>query len=489
MIPVTVATARRTAAIILGALALAPAARPGGLPAAVPAAALVRGQHRRRRRAPGDGAGRPQRRPAAGPGGHPADRRTRLGARLNDGAGAFGAPTDFDLGGVTPTSVAVADVELAHRRGTQKAAPDGKPDLLVGGDAGRRVIVPGHGDGTFPSGENQLVERDETSDIVGPSRWAASTPIPAPTSPCSTPTACWCCATPPASWRRAAAASSSPSATTVEIVGGDFNGDGHADLAVLDRADQRVWPLLGGGDGSFTSGSPVNVSGEASGAEAVDMAVARVDDDNLDDLVIANRNELLQFIAVTLIGTARGTFAAWPSSSTSTPPPSRWAISTTATTTPPTWSSATPAAPAAASRSTSARAAATSPIPSFRSAPTPGAGEPAAVGRPQRRRDRRPARGARRRRQRPHAAQRHAALLRRRLQRRQRRCRRRNTRGIGILLGERDARDCIAVDLNGDLQVTVGELVAWATAPSWAARRPEHHGSHRGLAGLCAPRW
>ena len=30
-----------------------------------------------------------------------------------------------------------------------------------GSDAGELVIVPGHGDGTFPSGENQLLERDD----------------------------------------------------------------------------------------------------------------------------------------------------------------------------------------------------------------------------------------------------------------------------------------------------------------------------------------
>jgi hypothetical protein len=64
----------------------------------------------------------------------------------------------------------------------------------------------------------------------------------------------------------------------------DFNGDGKADLAVVDNSDQNVVVLLGDGHGGFTSaGSP-----SAVGNYPYAMVVADFDGDGKADLAVAN---------------------------------------------------------------------------------------------------------------------------------------------------------------------------------------------------------
>ena len=308
MIPVTVQTAsRRTAVIILGMIALAPAAhgqagfRPRFLPQP-PFAVGIGVDPGRQAMALADL--NDDQRPdlvAIEPD------EARVAIRLNDGNGGFGAATEIDLDGAVPTAVAVTDV-TSPLDTPAAGAPDGKPDLLIGDDFGEVIVVPGHGDGTFPSGENQLLELDDISEVVGLAVGNFDAAAGVDVAVLDVDGVLVLCndggsLAPCPNGERIEAGSDS-----IEIVSGDFNGDAKADLAVLDRSDQRVLPMNGNGDGSFDLGTAINVAGEASGAESIDMAVARIDEDNLDDLVIANRNELLQFIAVTLLGSTRGVF-------------------------------------------------------------------------------------------------------------------------------------------------------------------------------------
>jgi hypothetical protein len=64
---------------------------------------------------------------------------------------------------------------------------------------------------------------------------------------------------------------------------GDFNGDGFADLAVTNLASNSVSILLGNGNGTFTSGSPITV-----GNHPLTVAVGDFNGDGFADLAVPN---------------------------------------------------------------------------------------------------------------------------------------------------------------------------------------------------------
>jgi len=82
-----------------------------------------------------------------------------------------------------------------------------------------------------------------------------------------------------------AAASPSTGHSPTSLAVGDFNGDGIADLAVVNSGDKTVSILLGKGDGSFTAGAtlstginPVNLAtGDFSGTGPADLVVTNQD--------------------------------------------------------------------------------------------------------------------------------------------------------------------------------------------------------------------
>ncbi|MBX3025547.1 VCBS repeat-containing protein [bacterium] len=230
----------------------------------------------------------------------------RIAIRLNDGAGGFAPAQAIAVDPLTPTVVAIADV-TSPLASPSAGAPDGIPDVLVGGADGALLLCPGVGDGTVVS-DRQALDDVGTSETIGIASGDFDGVSGTDVALLAGDGVRVLCndggALRPCGDGGLMAVSGDP----IKIVTGDFNGDTHADLAVLDRADQRLLPLFGDGTGGFARGAAANVAGEASGSAAVDVAVARVDDDAIDDLVIANRNELFQFLAVTLLGTARGSF-------------------------------------------------------------------------------------------------------------------------------------------------------------------------------------
>jgi Ca2+-binding RTX toxin-like protein len=63
----------------------------------------------------------------------------------------------------------------------------------------------------------------------------------------------------------------------------DFNGDGFADLAIADRAQNSVTIFLGDGDGTFTSKGTLPATGDTG---PIGMAVGLFDDDAVPDLAV-----------------------------------------------------------------------------------------------------------------------------------------------------------------------------------------------------------
>src|SRR5262249_27309072 len=76
-----------------------------------------------------------------------------------------------------------------------------------------------------------------------------------------------------------------PGSAPDAIVAGDFNSDGHLDLAVADAGTGDVTVLLGSGDGTFQPQAPISV-----GQGPVAIAAADLEHDGRLDLAVADIN-------------------------------------------------------------------------------------------------------------------------------------------------------------------------------------------------------
>jgi hypothetical protein len=159
---------------------------------------------------------------------------------LGNGDGTFLAPQSYAVGD-SPRSLVIGDFN-----------GDGIPDLAVAADINDHQsmvvsILLGNGDGTFQPAQNYAVGHGPGSLAVG-----------------------------------------------------DFNGDGHVDLAVANQRSDNVSVLLGNGDGTFQAAQNYSV-----GAIPVSLAVGDFNGDGIPDLAVANYNSGTVSI---LLGRGDGTF-------------------------------------------------------------------------------------------------------------------------------------------------------------------------------------
>jgi hypothetical protein len=234
---------------------------------------------------------------------------SRVDVYINRGDGTFEQGAIVEDGGITPTSVAVADVGSSFDS-SEAGKPDGKVDIIVGGDSGEVALLFGNGDGQFRAPDpDEVIEPDATLGIVGlvvddfdegNGLDIALLDEDGVVLLCNDGNANFseCTGSEPL------AAGSDP----VKIAKGDFDGDADLDVAVLNASEQNVQVLFGNGSGSFSAPMVVDVAGEARGSETSDFAVGRIDGDNLDDFVAINFDEVFQFIAVSALGLSNRRF-------------------------------------------------------------------------------------------------------------------------------------------------------------------------------------
>ena len=163
---------------------------------------------------------------------------------LANGDGTFQAPVSYVTGELSPAGDYTASVAVADLKG------DGALDLIVANKSfgGPVYVLLGNGDGTFQAAHNF------TAGI-----------------------------------------------NAYGLALGDFNGDGHPDLAVTNLSSNQVTVLLGNGDGSFQAAPKVDA-----GLVPRSVAVGDFDGDGNPDLAVVGGNS--DGSLTVLLGNGNGTF-------------------------------------------------------------------------------------------------------------------------------------------------------------------------------------
>jgi len=208
---------------------------------------------------------------------------------LGNGDGTFAARSDIPVGN-GPLALAVGDFN-----------GDGKPDLAVLNATDETVsILLGSGTGTFTAGPTfstghgpvSILAADFNSDnhldlaVVNATDGTVSIFIGDGTgnfTPASTPLL-------------------TTGTNPQGIISGDFNADGHLDLAVTNQTDNTVSIFLGNGDGTFSTKTDF-----ATGVGPTGIVAADFNGDSRIDLAITNQTD--NTVSV-LLGNGDGTFQA-----------------------------------------------------------------------------------------------------------------------------------------------------------------------------------
>ncbi|MEO8603035.1 MAG: VCBS repeat-containing protein [bacterium] len=220
----------------------------------------------------------------------------RVDVWRNQGGGAFQALASPVVS--QPRVVALVDVTTPAA-----AAPDGILDLLVGSADGHLSVLPGIGDGTFGAAV-QTIAVAGLSAVVGLASGEFNGQAGVDLALIS-PTALALLCSNASGALQPCGDDPAPDLVLedfIEILPGDFDGDGRRDLVVLSREAQRLVPLYGNGDATFEVGRGVAVDVEAGDGKAVDMATAHLDEDATDDVLVVNRAENFEYLAAAVFG-------------------------------------------------------------------------------------------------------------------------------------------------------------------------------------------
>lgn len=226
---------------------------------------------------------------------------------LGNGDGTFAAARFYELED-TPTAVAVADFASPFASEAQGDL-DGHPDVVVAQEDGAAVIFLGRGDGDFDPPEQDISEVLDSAELVGfvvddfdrngrPDLALLDAfdevyflcDLAGNLSPCPTDVL------------------ETLGEDPVAIVGGDFDGDTFRDVAVLNLGSRDLSPIYGRGNGLFVEvAEPVSTSAEGD-QEPRHLAAGKLDDDDIDDLVVGNYSTLVDPVLLALYGTPEREF-------------------------------------------------------------------------------------------------------------------------------------------------------------------------------------
>jgi hypothetical protein len=236
----------------------------------------------------------------------------RVDVYINMGNGTFDLVATPGAGGITPSAVGVGDVGSPFAS-NEAGKPDGIPDIIVGGDLGEVALLFGHNNGQFDSpSEDDVIEPDPTGNILGlvigdfdegNGRDVALLDEEGVVLLCNDGNGTLATCT---GDDALAVGGQSP----VKIAQGDFDGDGNLDVVVLNSEEQNVGVLLGNGDGTFDAVVNVDVTVQATqeGDSATDLDVARMNSDNLDDIVVVNDSSFDLNLGAIVFGASNARF-------------------------------------------------------------------------------------------------------------------------------------------------------------------------------------
>ena len=208
--------------------------------------------------------------------------RNKVSIVFGNGDGTFQAPLTY-LAGTDPQSVATEDFN-----------GDGHVDLAVANAGSNNVsVLLGNGDGTFRTAVNYGAGDNPYSVAIGDFNGDGHSDLAVANSAYDTrgtSNVSVLLGNGDGAFQTAVNYGAGDNPHSVAI--GDFDGDGHLDLAVLaididdpDLFGNNVWVLLGNGDGTFEAAVAYPV-GWSSGAAAV--AVGDFNEDTYPDLAVAN---------------------------------------------------------------------------------------------------------------------------------------------------------------------------------------------------------
>jgi hypothetical protein len=219
---------------------------------------------------------------------------------LGNGDGTFQPRMDYGVGGYHPSSVAVGDFNGDHKLDLAIANFCGEDSTCEQGPDNVSILL-GNGDGTFQSPMKSIV--GTSPDSVAVADFNGDGKLDLAVANNGDNTVSILLGKGDGTFRRQVDYTTGPGVSSVAV--GDFNGDGKVDLAVADSAggdaqNSGVSVLLGNGDGTFQQ-----YVDYATGDDPLSVAVADLNDDGKQDLVLAN---YFGNTVSVLLGNGDGTF-------------------------------------------------------------------------------------------------------------------------------------------------------------------------------------